>query len=186
MERIRALIAEGQRYISQLNPRERLLIAAAGVCFVVFVSSIVISEVNASLRRHEESIADKTTQLQKVAIYAQTFAASERARKDLERSLGGPEVRLMSTIQGFAEKRGLTVGSMNDRGDQNLDQVKESLVELQISAAPIDKLTDLLNDIEHNPQPIKVRKMHLRTGGADPKALNVDLTVGTYKLIPKS
>jgi len=91
----------------------------------------------------------------------------------METKLGGPPLRLMSQLQEFAEKEGLTVSAMNDRGEQNLDRVKESLVELQIASAPIDKLTAMLNDIEHDPRVIKVRKMRLRSTTTDNTALNV-------------
>jgi type II secretory pathway component PulM len=184
MDRIRALIAEAQRYYTQLSARERLFVAAAGACFVLFVFSLIFSSLSHSIDRHEIAIEEKMTSLQKVAVYSQSYAENERARKEMEAKLGGPPLRLMSQLQEFAEKEGLTVSAMNDRGEQNLDRVKESLVELQIAAAPIDKLTAMLNDIEHDPRVIKVRKMRLRSTTTDNTALNVTLTIGSYQLLP--
>lgn len=184
MDRIRALLAEGQRYYSQLSDREKMFVAAAGGAFVLFVISILISSLNHSIDHHEIAIEEKLASLQKVAIYSQSYAENERARKEMETKLGGPPLRLMSQLQEFAEKEGLTVSAMNDRGEQNLDRVKESLVELQIAAAPIDKLTAMLNDIEHDPRVIKVRKMRLRSTSTDTTALNVTLTIGSYQLLP--
>jgi hypothetical protein len=42
----------------------------------------------------------------------------------------------------------------------------------------------MLNDIEHDPRVIKVRKMRLRSTTTDSTALNVTLTIGSYQLLP--
>jgi type II secretory pathway component PulM len=184
MNRLRALIAEAQRYFAQLSARERLMLVVMGITSVLFVGGLVLSSFFHSISRHELSIIEKSANLQKVAIYAQRYAENKRKQEDLEMKLKGPPTRLISELSGLAEKHGLTISSINERGEQNLDKVKESLVELQIASAPINQLNDLLNDIEHETKLMKVRKLRLRpTGGADSTALNAILTIGTYQLV---
>lgn len=185
MNRLKALWAEAQRYFSRLSQREQLLIGAAGLCFVIIVFFFVISTFMHSINHQEESIEEKLGSLQKVAVYSQSYAANERARKEMELKLSGPPVRLMSQLQQLAEKHSLTISAMNDRGEQTKNKVKESLVELQIASASIADLTGLLNDIESSPQLMKVRKMRLRPITAENTSLNVSLTVGTYQLVSK-
>ena len=62
--------------------------------------------------------------------------------------------------------------------------VAESLVEVQLRDASIDKLTAFLNEMERDQRIIKVKKLNVRAS-ADQK-LNVILTVGTYQLAPKT
>lgn len=185
MQGIRALIASAQQYLAQLSRRERLSVAGLAVFFVLFFAYIAFSSVYKSIDRRLVAIEDKTSQLTKVAIFAQSYATSEKERKDLESKLKGPPVRLMSQLQSFAERRGLTISAMNDRGEQVHDKLKESLVELQVAQASIDKLTDFLNDVEHDPRIMKVRKLRLRTTSSDAKAINATLTIGTYQLVEK-
>jgi hypothetical protein len=186
MERLRALLAEAQRYYTQLSQREKLLLLAMVGVFVLLVGTVVVTSVSHRISLHEMAIEEKTGDLQKVAVYAQSYAEAERKRKDLELKLGGPPVKLMSQLQGMAERDGLTITSMNDRGDQALHAVKESLVEMQIASASIDKLGALLNDIEHDPKIIKVRKLRLRPNSTDAKSLNAVLTIGTYQLLTEN
>lgn len=185
MERLRALLADANRYFSQLTKRERMLLALAGVSVLVFGGSIVVASVRSSMSRHEISIEEKEGQLKQIAVYAAGYAESERGRREMEGRLGGAPLRLLTHMQELADKNGLVISSMNDRGDTTTDQVKESIVELQIASTPIEKLTQLLNEIERNPRIIKVKKLRVRRGSGDDKSLNVTLTVAAYSLAQK-
>lgn len=181
MERLRTFLADLSRLFAQLSRRERLLVGLAALSVVVFAASIALSSVRSGIDRRELSIEEKQLQLQQVGIFAQSFTQNERARKDLEARLAGPPVSLLSHMQQLADKNGLVISSMNDRGETTTDGVKESLVELQIASTPVDKLTALLNELERGPRILKVRKLRMRKG-TDDKALNVTLTVGAYGL----
>jgi hypothetical protein len=185
MNRIRQLLDDAARYYGQLTKRERLLLglmAGTAAFLALFISTSVV---RSSIDRHQSSIEEKEGQLKLVAAYATTFNESERSRKDLEARLGGAPLKLMTHMQELADKHGLTIGSMNDRGDTTTDQVKESLVELQIASAPIEKLSPLLEEIERNPRIVKVKKLRLRKGTGDDKSVNVTMTVATYSLEKK-
>src|SRR4051812_33900659 len=132
MERLRAFIAEAMRYFGQLSRREKLLIGVAFACFVLFGGSIVVGTIVSSISRHQLSIEDKNSQLQKVALYAQSYAESKRAQQEVEGRLTRDPIRLMTQIQSYTQRRGVTISAMNDRGETNKDDVKESLVELQL------------------------------------------------------
>jgi type II secretory pathway component PulM len=177
-------MAEADRYLGQLSRRERMMVSAAGACFVLFVLSIIYTSFSHSISRHEISIEEKNGYLQKIAVYAQNYAQTERSMKELKLKLSGPPVPLMSELSTLASNHTLNVGAMNDRGEQKIGQLQEKLVEMQIAEAPIDQLVDLLNDIEHDPKIIKVRKLRLRRTAADATTLNVILTVGSYQLLP--
>jgi type II secretory pathway component PulM len=174
-----------RRSIAQLTPRERLLLGFAGAGLVLFVGSIVFSSLNSSISRHEVAIEEKDGQLKQVAAYAQTYAEAERTRKELEGRLGGPPLRLLSHMQELCDRHGLTIGSMNDRGETTLAGLKESLVELQLGSAPIEKFIPLLNEVEKSQRPVKIRKLRVRTG-TDPKVMQVNMTVATYALAAKA
>lgn len=181
MERLRDLRADLTRIISGMSPRERMLVALAGVAAFIFVGSIVFTTVSSSMARHETAIEEKKMSLEQVAVYARSYGENERARQSIEKKLGGPPVRLMSLMQDLADKNGLTIGSMNDRGESREGDVQESVVEVSIASTPVDKLVSILNEIERNPRPVKVRKMRVKRNSAD-ETLNVTLTVASYQL----
>lgn len=181
MERIRSLIADVTRIFAGMSPRERLLVAVAAVGAVIFVGSITLTTVQSSVARKELSIEEKKLALEQIGAYAQSYGDTERARKDMEARLGGAPVRLMSLMQDLADKNGLTIGSMNDRGESRDGDVKESVVDASIASASVDKLVSILNEIERNPRPVLVRKLRVKRNSAD-ETLNVTLTVATYQL----
>ncbi len=185
MERIRNALDVISRAFAQLSRREKILVGTAGGTAVLFVGSIIFATLRSSATRHELSIAEKEGQLKQVAVYATSFGESERRRREMEARLGGTPLRLMTHMQELCDKHGLVIGSMNDRGESTTDKVKESVVELQIASAPIEKLTPLLNDLEHNARIVKVKKMRLRRLTGDEKAVNVTLTVATYSMSEK-
>lgn len=182
MERLRALLADAGRYLSQLTKRERLLLALAGASVVIFVGSVAIATVRSAISTREAAIAQKEQELKEVAVYAGSYAASERARRGMEGRLGGPPLLLMTHLQKLADQQGLTIGSMNDRGSTTVGQVKESVVELQIASTPLDKLTALLDQVERDPHVVKVKNLRVQRLSGGDKALNVSLTVATYSL----
>jgi len=170
---------------AQLTPRERLLLGVAGAGLALFVSSIVFSSLSSSISRREISIEEKEGQLKQVAANAQTYAESERSRQELEGRLGGAPLRLLPHLQELCDRNGLTIGSMNDRGETALGGLKESLVDLQLTSAPIEKFIPLLNAVEKSPRPVKIRKLRVRSAGTDAKTLQVTMTVATYALAAK-
>lgn len=181
MDRLRDLLADITRILSSMSPRERMLVSLAGVAAFIFIGSIALTTVQGATARKETSIEEKKMALEQVAIYARSYGENERARKQIEARLGGTPIRLMSLMQDLADKNGLTIGSMNDRGESNIDDVKESVVEVSIASAPVTKLVSILNEIEKNPRPVKVRKMRVKPNSTD-DTLNVTLTVASYQL----
>lgn len=181
VDRLRDIYADITRILSAMSPRERMLVAFAGVAAFIFVGSIALTTVQGATARKEASIEEKKMALEQIAVYARSYGDNERTRKEVEARLGGTPVRLMSLMQDLADKNGLTIGSMNDRGESNLDDVKESVVEVSIASAPVAKLVSILNEIEKNPRPVKVRKMRVKPNSSD-ETLNVTLTVASYQL----
>jgi hypothetical protein len=185
MERIRALLAQVGQLYGQLSKREQMLVSLAGLAFVVFITSILYATTSSSIRHHEAAIEEKELQLQKVAVYAQSYAENERTRKDMESRLNVPAAKLLSKMQELATKNGLTIAGMSEKGELTTGSVKESLLDVQIREAPIEKLTAMLNEVEKDPHIVKVRKLNIRALGGDSKSVNAIFTVSTYALAPK-
>lgn len=181
MNRITEIFDELSRHFTQLSKRERMLVLLAGVSAVFFIGSIVVGTVRSNMARREIAIEEKTQQLQQIAVYAQSYAETERTRRELEGRLSGQPLRLLSHMQELANKHGLAIGSMSERGEATVDGVKESTVDLQIGAASIDKLTAMLNEVERHQRIVKVKKLRVRRTSAE-ETLNVTLSVATYQL----
>jgi len=185
MEALRRFLHDLSALAGRMSRREKLLVGGTAAGFVLFVGSVVLGQVARSVSRHEASIEEKTSSLAQIAVYARDYAESERTRKELENRLGGPAPSLVTHMQTLADKYGLGIGSMSDRGLNHVGGVDESVVELQIANAPLDKLVGLVNDVEKSPRIVKLRKLRVRRTTGDPKLLNVTLTVTTYSLPQK-
>lgn len=182
MDRIRALLSDLNRYLAQLTQRERVMLALAGLSVVVFVGSVTWAQLAGAINRRELAIEEKLQNLQQVGAYAQTFQDTERSRRELELRMGGQPLRLVTHLQEITNRHGLTITSLNDRGEVAADQVKEQVVDLEVRNMPIDKLSAMLNEVERSPRIVKVKKLRVRRQGGDEKLVNVSLTVATYQL----
>lgn len=179
--RLIELFEDLSRHLGQLSKRERMLVMLAALSVVFFVGSVAVGSTRSSIARKEMSIEEKGQQLQQISVYAKSYAESERSRREMESRLTGQPLRLLSHMQELATRHGLAIGSMNERGDVSTDGVKESTVDLQITSAPIDKLTAMLNDVEKHQRIVKIKGLRVRKIGNE-ELVNVNLSVGTYQL----
>lgn len=182
MDRINELFAGLGRALGQLTPRERLLVSLAGVSVVVFVASITWTSLSSSIGRKEASIEEKALMLQQVAAYAQTYQESEAARRQMEMRLGSEPVRLSSHVESVATANQVTIPTLSDLGEKQLEGVRESLVEIRLPKIGLNELNALLNNLEKSQRVVRIRKVRMRRDPADPKMLNVTVVVGSYWL----
>jgi hypothetical protein len=75
------------------------------------------------------------------------------------------------------------IGDMQDRGTVvGGDKISESTVEFDLSRVTPDKLRNFLNEIEHGPHLVKIKKIRLRVRIDDPNSMDAALTVSTYSM----
>ena len=184
MDRLRALIADAIQYVQNASPRERRLILFAGAGALAFLLLVLWAGFGSSISRHEDSLAEKRSNFDKVQRLAAGYGQQEQERQLLEARLRQSPPALMGFVDGLARQEGVEIGSMADRGvvggGQN-GRPRESSVEVSLGKVPLDKLMRLLQSIERSPGVVRVRRLRLRKSQENKDTLDVTLTVSAWQ-----
>jgi general secretion pathway protein M len=184
MDRVRALIADGVQYVQNASPRERRLILFAGAGGLAFLLLVLWAGFGSSISRHEDALAEKRSNFEKVQRLAASYGQQEQERQLLEARLRQSPPALMGFVDGLARQEGIEIGSMADRGvvggGQN-GRPRENSVEVSLGKVPLDKLMRLLQSIERSPGVVRVRRLRLRKSQENKDTLDVTLTVSAWQ-----
>ncbi len=184
MEKLRALLADAQAWLAAATPRERRLLALAAGGVLAFVVLIGWATFSSSIRKAQDSLDEKRDDFEKISRLAAGYGAQEQERQLLEARLRQSPPALMSFVDTTAKNAGVEVGGMSDRGVVAGGQggkPKESSVEVNLGKVPLDKLVKLLQDIEHTPGVVRVRRLRLRKSFENKDVLDVSLSVSAWQ-----
>ncbi len=184
MEKLRALLQDAQAWLAAATPREKRLLALAAGGIAVFILLIGTASFSSSIRKAQASLEEKQLDFEKISRLAAGYGAQEQERQLLEARLRQSPPALMGFVDGLARQAGVDVGGMQDRGvisgGQN-GKPKETSVEVNFSKVPLDKLVKLLQDIEHSPGVVRVRRLRLRKNFENKDALDVSLSISAWQ-----
>lgn len=185
MERLSKLRSDFQAWFGRLAPRERGLVALAGIAVVVFFVLIGFGAVQRRIHAHEAAIERKTQVLAQVGKLAQSFRQLQADRAQLEAKLKGPPIQLMSFVAQAGQRLGIEVNDLRPGAGAAAspgDKVQEDTVEVNLARLDLPRLAALLQDLERGPGVVKVRRLALRTRNDDPSAVDVTILVATYQI----
>jgi type II secretory pathway component PulM len=184
LDKLRALLADGQAWLAAATPRERRLISLAAGGGALFIVLIVWASFSSAIRRAENSLEEKRLDFEKISRLAAGYGQQEQERQLLEARLRQSPPALMGFVDGIARQAGVEIGGMQDRGvvagGQN-GRPRESSVEVNLGKVPLDKLVKLLSDIEHSPGVVRVRRLRVRKSFDNKDVLDVSLSVSAWQ-----
>ncbi len=184
MDKVKALIADLQAWLAAASPRERRLLALAAGGVLVFIVLIGWASFRSSINRAQASLDEKRDDFEKISRLAAGYGAQEQERQLMEARLRQSPPALMGFVDTTAKNAGVEVGGMSDRGvvagGQN-GKPKEMSVEVNLGKVPLDKLVKLLQDIEHSPGVVRVRRLRLRKSFENKDVLDVSLSVSAWQ-----
>jgi general secretion pathway protein M len=185
MEALRKLRADLEAWFSRLEPRERVLVSAAGIAVVAFIVFLASVKVQRGIAAREANIDRKTQVLAQVGKLAQGYRQGQAERAQLEAKLKGPPLQLMSFVAQTGQRLGIEVNDLRPGTAGNAsptDKVVEDTVEVNLARLDLPRLAALLQDLERGPGVVKVRRLAMRTRNDDPSAVDVTIVIATYQL----
>jgi general secretion pathway protein M len=187
MEKLQKLRADLEAWFSRLAPRERVMVAWAGVAIVLFVVFMGFTRAQKGIGQREGRIDRKTQVLAQVGKLAVGYRQAQAERSALEAKLKGPPLQLMSFVSQTGQRLGIEVndlrpGSSLGTGGKADDKLVEETVEVNLAKLDLQRLAALMQELERGPGVIKVRRLAVRTRNDDPNAVDVTLLVATYQL----
>lgn len=86
----------------------------------------------------------------------------------------------LESLAGTAEVRS-RIAYMRPQATTQVDQYRETSVEMKIENVTLDQAVRFLSSIEQAPHVLKIKNLHMRTRYANPQFLDVTFLVSTYE-----
>ena len=186
MEAISNKIEDLLAAVDRLSRREKFMVGGLALCFVVFVVALVSFWVSSSLGAMERRITEKTTRLQTVIDMRKQYMEAKRREEEVKRLIQrGRNIDLVATLTNLEKQLGVNIEDLQTRTpgvnpDKGVEEVK---VEVNIPNITIDRLVELLEEVERKSKTIAVRILHVRNNFRDPTQLDVNMTVSNFQLM---
>ena len=172
--------------LDRLSRREKFMVGGLALCFVVFVVALVSFWVSSNLGAMQRRITEKTTRLQTVIDMRKQYEEAKRREEEVKRLIKrGRNIDLVATLTNLEKQLGVNIEDLQTRTpgvnpDKGVEEVK---VEVNIPHITIDRLVELLEEIERKSRTIAVRILHVRNNFRDPTQLDVNMTVSNFQLM---
>jgi hypothetical protein len=170
----------------RLSSRERTMVGAMGVTFVLMVTLIVGFVITDGLSTFEEKNSDMRQALRDLDTHRQSYLAAKNKLQQVEARIGHNSIQLGGYLEQAAKESGVEIPESNDRqptaaGKQYLEKSNE----LRLKAVKLDALGKFLKHVETGPNLVVVTALNVRTRDDKHEDLDVEMTVSTYEHAPK-
>jgi glycine cleavage system regulatory protein len=186
MEALSKKIEDLLAALERLSRREKFMVGGLAICFIVFVVALVSFWVSSSLGAMERRIQDKTTRLQTVIDYRQQYEEAKRRDEEVKKQIQrGRNIDLVATLTSLEKQLGVNIEDLQTRtpGINTEKGIEEVKVEVNIPLITIDRLVELLEEVERKSKTIAVRVLRVRNNFRDPTQLDVNMTVSNFQLM---
>ena len=186
MEALSKKIEDILAALDRLSRREKFMVGGLALCFVVFLVVLISLWVSSSLGAMERRIANKTSSLQAIIDMRQEYDEAKRQEKQITDLIKrGRNLDLVTTLGNLEKQLGINIEDLQTRtpGVNPEKGIEEAKVEVNIPHITIDRLVELLEEIERKSKTIAVRVLRVRNNFRDPTQLDVNMTVSNFQLM---
>ena len=170
----------------RLSSRERTMVAAMGVTFVLMVTLIVGFVITDGLSTFEEKNSDMRQALRDLDTHRQSYLSAKNKLQQLEARIGHNPIQLAGYMETAAKESGVEIPESTDHQPTPAGkQYIEKSLELRLRAVKLDALGKFLKRIETGPNLVVVTALNVRTRDDKHEDLDVEMTVSTYEHAPK-
>jgi len=173
-----------QTSFARLSDRERILVILTAAVAAVFIIVGIAWWANNAIDSRRKSVEIKEDKLSQIlALEGQYKEAASREAKATQK-LQRNTVSLFSLLQKTAGELNLKLNDLNERKSPIRDsEIEEVSVEVNLKQVSVDKLNQFLEKIEGKSKEglVKIVKLKVKTRFDNPKLLDVNMTVATWK-----
>lgn len=172
----------------RITPRERIYLIIGGITLIGlllygFYSAAAsyldrMKALDRLIRQKQEALSSLNQIGREYAQIKKQFGSlDERIQKDRGQfSL----LSFLESLAATAEVRS-RIAYMRPQATAQVDQYRESSVEMKIEKVTLDQAIRFLSSIEQAPHVLKIKNLHMRTLYANPQFLDVTFLVSTYE-----
>ena len=166
----------------RLSQRERTMVGAMGVTFVIMVTLIVGFLITDGLSTMEEHNADMRQALRDLDTQRDSYIRMRAKTAQMETRLGATPVQLQSYVENAAKEAGVEISDSTDRPASAAGKkFIERSVDLHLKPVTLDQVTRFMKAIETGRSLVVVKELTVRTRDDKHEQLDVDMTVSTYE-----
>lgn len=166
----------------RLSQRERTMVGAMGVTFIIMVTLIVGFLITDGLATMEEHNADMRQALRDLDTQRDKYIQMRAKTAQMETRLGSQPVQLQGYVESAAKEAGVEISDSTDRPAAAAGKkFLERSVDLHLKPMTLDQLTRFMKAIETGRSLVVVTSLSVRTRDDKHEQLDVDMTVATYE-----
>jgi len=168
-----------------LSDRERILVSAVGVLFVILVIYFGVIQVSLGLRSDAEyRLAQAEQQLKVMSrLRGELDDVNERLTSVEQRIQVSKRGNLRTTLESLAQASRVKVESMEPQATPSNDLYRETKVEVALKQVTLQQTVSYLHQIETSEEVLSVKSLRMRTRKDQPDFLDVTFTVSTFEPI---
>jgi hypothetical protein len=166
----------------RLSQRERTLVGALGVTFVVMATLVVGFLITDGLSTFEERNADMRQALRDIETHRESYLRAKAKAAQLETRIGRTPLQLQGFLEQIAKEAGIEIPESNELTPTAAGKhfVQRS-VELRLRQVTLDALAHFLRGVETGPNLVVVTALNIHTRDDHHQELDVEMTVSTYE-----
>jgi general secretion pathway protein M len=169
-------------WFERLSQRERTMVSALGVTFVLMVTLIVGFLITDGLSSLGERNADMRQALRDIETQRDAYLKLKAKSSQLETRLGHTPIQLGGYLEQAAKEAGVEIPESNERPPVAAGKNwTERSVDLSLKRVRIDALANFLKRVETGPNLVVVTALLVRTRDDKHQELDVEMTVSTYE-----
>jgi len=166
----------------RLSQRERTMVGAMGVTFVIMVTLIVGFLITDGLSSMEERNSDMRQALRDLDTQRDKYLVMKAKVAQMETRLGTTPVQLQGYVENAAKEAGVEISDSTDRAAAAAGKkFIERSVDLHLKPATIDQITKFMKAIETGRSLVVVKELSVRTRDDKHQQLDVDMVVSTFE-----
>jgi type II secretory pathway component PulM len=166
----------------RLSQRERTMVGAMGVTFVIMVTLIVGFLITDGLSSMEERNSDMRQALRDLDTQRDKYLVMKAKVAQMETRLGTTPVQLQGYVENAAKEAGVEISDSSDRPAAAAGKkFIERSVDLHLKPATLDQITKFMKAIETGRSLVVVKELSVRTRDDKHQQLDVDMVVSTFE-----
>jgi hypothetical protein len=166
----------------RLSQRERALVGAMGVTFVLAVTLIVGFVISDGLSTLEERNADMRQALRDLDTKRDVYLRNKAKSSQLDVRMGQTPVQLQTYVEQASKEAGVELSETNTQPAQAAGKgFTERSLTLGLRAVTLDQLTKFMKALETGHNLVVVTGLNVRTRDDKHQQLDVEMTVSTFE-----
>jgi type II secretory pathway component PulM len=166
----------------RLSQRERTMVGAMGVTFIILVVMIVGFLITDGLSSMDERNADMRQALRDLDTQRESYLRIKAKASQMETRLGSSPVALGGYLESAAKDAGVQIQEQTDRPAAAAGKkFIERTADLHLRAVTLEQLTHFLKAIETGKSLVVVTQLNVRTRDDKHEQLDVEMAVATYE-----